>query len=750
MDQATAHAGPAFGRSGGRTLRFGSFEVVPEIGELRKNGIRLRLGGQPFRILVLLLEKPGQVVTRDTLRQQLWPDHTHVDFDHCLNTAINKLREALGDSAEKPRFIQTIPRLGYRFLAPVERVGGAQTTLSQTAKVPAATAAGATPRWRFLWLTGGLAAILAGVLAWSLWRSPARIGVPGRSVPLTTFQGQETTPSFSPDGAEVVFCWNGEAGDNFDIYEQPVGRGKLRRLTENPADEFGPAYSPDGRSIAFYRRSGDYAAVYSVTPSGRRTERMFGLAFGPPGRKSPEDSSWSPERVSWSPDGKLLAVVDRDSPDGPLRIFLRDIEAGRFRALTFPPAGSYGDGSPGFSPDGQYLAFVRRTTPHASDIFVVPAVGGTPKRLTMGGGRIQGLTWSPDGRWVVFSSDRSGNALLWAVPVSGGEAEPVAGTGEGALFPAVSPVGRLVYARLSDVGYVMRAALPEPAGRPAAPVRVIPFPASTPQLSPDGRRMAFSSARSGSSQIWVWEVDGSQMRRLTSMPVFAGSPRWSPDGAWIAFDSLERGGWDVFVIRSDGTGLRRVTSHDGSDLRPSWSWDGKWLYFGSDRSGTMEIWKTPVAGGPAIQITFQGGYDAVESPDGKRIFYTRRGVPGLWTRPVDGGAGAEEKLLLKELEWQNSRNWTVRKDGVYFLACSGVGRPERVCSLKRYRFDTDALETVLPLGDVRLNDSGCSISSDGAMLFYVQRAETETDIVMVEGWYWRRPAGAGFQTGGVK
>lgn len=148
----------------------------------------------------------------------------------------------------------------------------------------------------------------------------------------------------------------------------------------------------------------------------------------------------------------------------------------------------------------------------------------------------------------------------------------------------------------------------------------------------------------------------------------------------------------------------------------------------------MEIWKTPITGDRAVQITYQGGYDAVESPDGKRIFYTRRGVPGLWTRPLEGGASAEEKLLLEDLEWQNSRNWTVRKDGIYFLACGGAGAPERFCSLKRYRFDTGALETLLVLGDVRLNDSGCSLSPDGGLLFYVQRDETETDLVMVEGW----------------
>lgn len=730
MEQAAAHAAPPVSRAGGSVARFGNFEAVPAIGELRKNGIRVRLSGQPFRILLLLLENPGQVVTREALRRQLWPDDTHVDFDHCLNTAINKLRETLGDSAEKPRFIQTIPRLGYRFLAPVDWIGACP----QTPEVRATGATAPARRWPAALLIGVPAAVLAGVLAWFLWRSSLSVSAPPRLFPLTSYGGMETTPSFSPDGTEVVFSWDGQAGENFDIYVLPPGRGKLRRLTGNPADEFGPAYSPDGRSIAFYRRSGDYAAVYLVSPFGERMERLFGLSFGPPGRKSRDDPAWSPERVNWSPDGKALAVVDRDTPDGPLRIILRDLEAAGSRALTFPPAGSYGDGYPTFSPDGQYLAFVRRTAHHASDVFLAPVRGGSPKRLVEGGGRIHGLTWTPDGRNVIFSSDRSGNAILWTVPVSGGEAEPVAATGEGALFPSVSPAGHLVYARLSDVGFVMKADLTDPVGQPAAPVRVIPFPASTPQLSPDGRRMTFSSAQSGTPQIWVSEADGTQMKRLTSMPAPSGSPRWSPDGAWIAFDSLERGGWDVFVIRSDGTELRKVTAHEGSDLRPSWASDGKWIYSGSDRSGSMQIWRTPAFGGPAVQITFQGGYDALESPDGEWIFYTRRGVSGLWTRRVDGGAMNDERLLLKELEWQNSRNWSVGKDGIYFLACGDARPPGHECSLKRYRFDTGLVETVRRLQDVRLNNSGCSISRDGRSLVYVQRSETETDLVMVEGW----------------
>src|SRR3954464_14345306 len=107
----------------GHVVRFGGFEVSLQAGELRRNGHKLRLQEQPFRVLHLLLERPGEVVTREELRQTLWPDGTFVDFDHGLHTAINKLREALGDIAESPRYVETVPKRGYRFIAPVERLG---------------------------------------------------------------------------------------------------------------------------------------------------------------------------------------------------------------------------------------------------------------------------------------------------------------------------------------------------------------------------------------------------------------------------------------------------------------------------------------------------------------------------------------------------------------------------------------------------------------------------------------------------
>lgn len=231
-----------------KAVRFGVFEVDLEAGELHKNGLKVKLQEQPFQVLALLLERAGEVVTGEELCASLWPDGTFVEFDRSLNIAVNKIREALGDSAASPRFVETVPRRGYRFIAPVEKLGPAPPA--------GATAAPPSPprrRVRAAWMVLPAAVAAVGAVLWySGWRTPGEKASP-RIVPLTSYPGQELYPTFSPDGNEIAFAWNGAAGDNFDIYRLPIGAVEPLRLTHDPAEDFSPAWSPDGRLIAFKR-----------------------------------------------------------------------------------------------------------------------------------------------------------------------------------------------------------------------------------------------------------------------------------------------------------------------------------------------------------------------------------------------------------------------------------------------------------------------------------------------------------------
>ena len=254
-------------------VRFGVFELDRRSGELRKAGVRVSLQEQGLQVLALLLERPGDLVTRDELRQRLWPTGTFGDFDHGLNAVINRLRDTLGDSADSPRFIETLPRRGYRFVAPIEPDPRASSAVGPEAPVSVTQAPGGRPSVRrpagriVAALAVGLLAVVAGAL-WQRRRPPAVEGPPPKVVSITRLAGNEDWPAFSPDGEQVAFSWSGEKSDNTDIYVTLVGATEVRRLTTDPAEDYAPSWSPDGRRIAFLRKVGQTARIHVISPLG--------------------------------------------------------------------------------------------------------------------------------------------------------------------------------------------------------------------------------------------------------------------------------------------------------------------------------------------------------------------------------------------------------------------------------------------------------------------------------------------------
>jgi DNA-binding winged helix-turn-helix (wHTH) protein len=227
-------------------FQFGTFGVDPRAGELRKRGVRIKLQEQPFRVLLCLLENAGQVVTREQIQEKLWPDNTHVDYENAINSAIRKLREALNDSSDSPRFVETLPRRGYRFLATVTQTADpssvqetqpavAPEKLQPDVQPPATMPARSERRWPlFLRVAGVVALIVAGAAFW-IARESRALKTPLLPVPLTSFQGDERYTAFSPDGTQVAFSWNGEKQENPDIYVMQIGSGRPLRLTTDPA-----------------------------------------------------------------------------------------------------------------------------------------------------------------------------------------------------------------------------------------------------------------------------------------------------------------------------------------------------------------------------------------------------------------------------------------------------------------------------------------------------------------------------------
>jgi len=354
-------------------------------------------------------------------------------------------------------------------------------------------------------------------------------------------------------------------------------------------------------------------------------------AMGGPERKLAEVDVGS---LAWFPDSKWLAIGAKSSPSEPFALFLLSVETGEKRKLTSPPQISLGDEGPSVSPDGRALVFTRFFEDNVSDLFLLELSEGLrpkgePRQLTFEKRYTDHPTWTPDGRAIVFSSGSYNTPGLWEIALSPrglqtGKPERLAFAGEGARKPVISRQGNLAYSQVIYSVHVWRLELN--GGRPTAKAPVKLF-ASThidhdARYSPDGKRIAFASNRSGSWEIWVSNSDGSNVVQLTS---FAGSyytagPHWSPNGEDIYFNSNVDGKLSVYVIKAEGGQAKHFT-----EVVDGWSRDGKWIYFGSKRSGEYQLWKRPVDGGNAVQVTRKGysgidiSGDAIEGTDGKSV-----------------------------------------------------------------------------------------------------------------------------------
>ena len=703
-----------------KSIRFGLFEADFTAGELRKHGRTVKLQEQPFQVLAVLLQRAGQIVPREDLRKTLWPADTFVEFEQGVNTAIKKIRQALGDSAENPRFIETLPRKGYRFIAPI-------AVSDVTVASPESVHTSSFRYSRSQWILGLSAVLLvAGCVGWFVNTRNVRRDNPLTPVPLTSYAGLESSPSFSPDGNEVAFVWNGEKQDNFDIYVKLLGSDSQLRITSNPAPDFSPAWSPDGQSIAFLRTMGaNKAAVFLVPAIGGAERKLTEIGCCAHGGAN----------LTWSPDGKWLVTSDATEPKEITGLILLSPESREKRKLTFPPHGWIGDANPVFSPDGRMLAFVRLKNPGVGDVYVLrlsrdASPNGGPVQVTFSNNATASPAWTVDGREIIFSSGPSdGSHWLWRLPIPvKGRPERLASLGDAAFQPAIAKQqARLAYTSYTFRTNTWRLELPPSDAKSAPPVRLLSStrPDYNPQYSPDGKHITFHSMRSGSSEVWVCDSDGSNARQLTHLQApMTGSPRWSPDGNRIVFDSNVDGQFELYTISADGGNLRRLTTDPADDAVGSWSQDGKSIYFASHRSGEWQVWKMTADGGSPVPVTRNGGYVAFESPDGRFVYYSKAvGETSLWRVPASGGA---EQQVLESVQWLS---FVVAPDGIYFMSCPSAGS----CSIRFLNFRSGVTSVLTSIkGPV---DNGLSLSPDRRQILYCELDQVSRDLMLVENFH---------------
>ena len=694
-------------------IRFEVFEVDLQAAELRKRGHRVKLQEQPFRVLAMLLDRPGEVVTREELRQKLWPADTFVDFDHGLNSAVARLREALEDSADEPQFVETVPRQGYRFIGHIDI--GAPSDQTKTPEAQKAESTRSVSRNRFLASLASVALLLS-IGLWWLIRSRANPSLASVELtPLAGMPGYEMAPAFSPDGSEVAFLEID--GQNSGIYTALVGGEKPLRLTRSSSDCC-PAWSPDHRQLAFLRFSEQDVGVYVVPALGGTERRLYAM----PRPAYPG--------VAWSPDGKTLAFAESSPGSAESHITLFSLANSSERALTYPPHDSR-DYAPEFSPDGSQVAFIRGTIAGVvNDVFAISATGGEAKRLTFDQCPTFGVTWTQDGREVVLSSRRGGQPSLWRVSASGGTPRPVAGAGSPAEQPSVARKGELLaYQQEMGKDDIARISLIDTEHAQGPPAVVISEKGSKlrPRFSPDGSKIAFESDRLGSEEIWICDSAGGNCAQLTSLHGTAGTAAWSPDGRFLAFEYHPSERAEIYVVELPSGVPQLVKTIPGADnLAPSWSRDGKWIYFASKQGGApFQTWKVPCKGGPPVQVTKNGGIGAIESADGLSLYYSKYPTGGVWKMPASGG---QETQVLDQPRGGGWFDWALAEKGVYFMKSAKLLEE----TVNYFDFSTQKTTTVATLD--KPIGWGLALAPDGKSLLYVETEFSESSIMLLKNF----------------
>ena len=627
---------------------FGLFELDAQTGELWKAGFPVRIQSQPFKVLLVLVEHAGQIVSREDLQQQVWGRNTNVEFDHSLRTAINKIREVLGDSADNPRFIETLARRGYRFIAPIHQVEKASTTIlaetltlapseplalpdpappsspqtitgSLSTVIPVAAPASLigpleddrrrTPRVVALACVLAVAVCLLAFGAYRLGQAHAA------SAPVhiqqLTFSGHlapsvatmENLAASATDGVHLYATEfnNGRA----ELIAIALGQGTASHL-DVPQEIAGPALgdiSPDGSRLVLHDHLSPEAEqpLWVVPTSGGSALRIGNVLA---------------HDATWMPDGHSVLFANKN------QLWRIELNGGTPELYATLP-------SPAFwlrwSPDSALLRFtVIDPLSHTLELWQLRAADRNPRRILAGfhepASECCGV-WTPDGRWFVFQSSSGGSNDLWRLSrtsITG----PQRVTNGPLDFQA--PVASRTSDRIYFLGSDARSELEKltPSGE-LVPDRGFLSSAIRVEYSHDGHSVAWTDA---AGRLWRARADGTERLQLTPDNLDVFLAQWSPDGARLALMARILGRvWSIYVVAADGSGLQQVLREERNAADPSWSPDGQALVFGrtNDQMGeevSRSLLMLDLRTGNVTRVPgSEGLFSPRWSPDGRYI-----------------------------------------------------------------------------------------------------------------------------------
>ena len=713
-------------------LRLRVGEHVVDVGALRivTRPDHPRLTSKAAAVLIELVRHAGDTVTRDQLLDRVWADR--VTTPDVLTQAIKELRRAFNDDAKPSRYIETIPKVGYRLLAAVSMLDGELISVGGTAAgndpdvvdaldVPVPPPPAPVRRLGWGWLALGVttAAVLALLLAWRGGGREAAVTTSNWTVSdirqLTSDPGSERRPSVSPDGTRVIYAQADQAGgaSGIDrIVMRAIGESKSVRVTSKKTDSFEevPTWSPDGSQIAFERLAKEDCTMHIVSSLGG-SERDVGPC-----------KNYMVHYFDWAPDGKALISAEGSGGASDDMVLMRwDLATGTKQPLQYERLADAQDLEAHYSPDGKLIAFRRGLAPY-SDLCVMSARGGAVRQLTQLHSRIRGLAWTRDSRGLIFASNQDGHFTLYSVALDSGEVRAL-GVGP-AEYPAAARGADLVAyeiprttSRLAWVALGVDKAIPELLAKSTGSDH-------SPAFSPDGSRIAFVSDRSGAQQVWLYDFSTLELNALTDFhDALLVNPAWSADGKQLLLTA--RGKGNPGLVEIDLASRRqRTISRPGQDvLSANYGPDADsylLVIAGSSRQNQLALLEHAGQGNERL-VPLAIGVEHMElDPAAHRLYYTKNAQSALYSRDLAGG---EEKLVTPLIESTLIDGWRV-VDGRIWYVSKVAWKPTDILE---YDPTTDAQRIVLHM-DTELHDVGFSVSPNRDRILITPLGTEDTDI----------------------